>query len=369
MKNGETRYLFQTYLGVDPLTGKERRTTRRGFKTIKEAKQAERNLLLDVEENGLPSNQSEMSFKDVADLWYENYKTTVKASTAFNTKQKLDYMIAEYFEGVNVDKITVIFCQSLFIKLSQKYSMYANYASIINRILKYAVMLDIIKSNPIDKVIKPKAKEVEKKDNCYTKEELNTFLKLAKKENALFHTLLHTIAYTGLRRGEALALKWSDIDFEEKTLSVNRTTVYVDGKQVLQTPKTKASKRVIPIDNYTISVLKSWKLEQKKQHFKNGVSFLQGENLIFTNSCCTMFVPNEFSKKLRKFIKKYNLKPITPHGLRHTHASLLFESGIQPKEISDRLGHNNIQTTLDLYTHINDNQRYNVVEKFVNFMS
>ena len=96
---------------------------------------------------------------------------------------------------------------------------------------------------------------------------------------------------------------------------------------------------------------------------------MQGENLIFTNSYCTMFVPNEFSKKLRKFIKKYNLKPITPHGLRHTHASLLFESGIQPKEISDRLGHNNIQTTLDLYTHINDNQRYNVVEKFVNFMS
>lgn len=369
LKNGETRYLFQTYLGVDPLTGKERRTTRRGFKTIKEAKQAERNLLLNVEENGLPSSKSEKPFKEVADLWFKNYKTTVKASTAFNTKQKLDYMIAEYFEGVNVDKITVVFCQTLFIKLSKKYSMYANYTSIINRILKYAVMLDIIKSNPIDKVIKPKAKEVEKKDNCYTKEELNTFLKLAKKESALFYTLLHTIAYTGLRRGEALALKWSDIDFEEKTLSVNRTTVYVDGKQVLQTPKTKASKRVIPIDNHTISVLKSWKLEQKKQYFKNGVSFLKGENLIFTNSCCTMFVPNEFSKKLRRFIKKYSLKPITPHGLRHTHASLLFESGIQPKEISDRLGHNNIQTTLDLYTHINDNQRFSVVEKFANFMS
>ena len=368
-KNGETRYLFQTYLGIDPTTGKERRTTRRGFKTIKAAKQAERNLLLDVEENGLPSTQSGKSFKEISDLWFENYKTTVKASTAFNTKQKLDHMIAEYFEGVNVDKITVIFCQSLFIKLSQKYSMYANYASIINRILKYAVMLDIIKSNPIDKIIKPKSKEVEKKDNCYTKEELNNFLKLAKKESALFYTLLHTIAYTGLRRGEALALKWSDIDFEEKTLSVNRTTAYVDGKQVLQTPKTKASKRIIPIDDYTISVLKNWKLEQKKQYFKNGVSFLKGENLIFTNSYCTMFVPNEFSKKLRKFIKKYNLKPITPHGLRHTHASLLFESGIQPKEISDRLGHNNIQTTLDLYTHINDNQRYNVVEKFAIFMS
>ena len=74
----------------------------------------------------------------------------------------------------------------------------------------------------------------------------------------------------------------------------------------------------------------------------------------------------KFFKKLRKFIKKYNLKPITLTVYGHT-PRLLFESGIQPKEISDRLGHNNIQTTFDLYTHINDNQRFSVVEKFVNF--
>ena len=78
MKNGETRYLFQTYLGVDPLTGKERRTTRRGFKTIKEAKQAERNLLLNVEEYGLPSQKpNDPTFESIASLWFESYQTTV----------------------------------------------------------------------------------------------------------------------------------------------------------------------------------------------------------------------------------------------------------------------------------------------------
>ena len=87
MKNGETRYLFQTYLGVDPLTGKERRTTRRGFKTIKEAKQAERNLLLNVEEYGLQSQTpNNPTFESIASLWFESYQTPVKPTTAKNLK-------------------------------------------------------------------------------------------------------------------------------------------------------------------------------------------------------------------------------------------------------------------------------------------
>lgn len=369
-KNGETRYLFQTYLGIDPVTGKERRTTRRGFKTIKEAKQAERNLLLDVEENGLPSGKTKTTFKEIASLWFESYQNTVKPTTAKNLKSKLDTMIENYFEDIQINDITVVFCQDLFLKLSKKYVMYASYTSILNRIMRYAVLLDIINNNPLDKVIKPKSKEIQKKENYYTKEELNKFLTVAKKDSSqVFYTLTHTIAYTGLRIGEALALRWSDINFIDKMISVNHTLVTLDGEQVLQSPKTKASKRTISVDQYTLKLLKGWQLEQKKEFFKLGKPYLHDENFIFTNSTGTVYVPTEIGKILRRLIKRNNLKPISPHGLRHTHASLLFESGIQPKEISDRLGHNNIKTTLDLYTHINDNQRSNAVDKFIAFMS
>ncbi|WP_048690181.1 site-specific integrase [Streptococcus sp. 400_SSPC] len=369
-KNGETRYLFQTYLGIDPLTGKERRTTRRGFKTIKEAKQAERNLLLDVEENGLPSGKTKTTFKEIASLWFESYQNTVKPTTAKNLKSKLDTMIENYFEDIQINDITVVFCQDLFLKLSKKYVMYASYTSILNRIMRYAVLLDIINNNPLDKVIKPKSKEIQKKENYYTKEELNKFLTVAKKDSSqVFYTLTHTIAYTGLRIGEALALRWSDINFKDKMISVNHTLVTIDGEQVLQSPKTKASKRTISVDQYTLKFLKDWQLEQKKEFFKLGKPYLHDDNFIFTNSTGTVYVPTEIGKILRRLIKRNNLKPISPHGLRHTHASLLFESGIQPKEISDRLGHNNIRTTLDLYTHINDNQRSNAVDKFIAFMS
>lgn len=369
-KDGETRYMLQAYLGVDPVTKKEKRTTRRGFKTIKEAKKAERDLLLSVEENGFSSSDSETTFKEIASLWFESYQNTVKPTTAENLKIKLDTMIEDYFKNIKINDITVVFCQDLFLKLSKRYVMYYSYTSIINRVMKYAVMLDIINTNPLDKVIRPKAKEVKKKDNCYTKEELNEFLSIAKKNGTqVLYTLTHTIAYTGLRIGEALALKWSDINFKDKTISVNHTAVVVDGKQVLQSPKTKTSKRIISVDQYTLQILKDWQLGQKKEYFKLGKPYLYDDNFIFTNSAGSLYLATEVRQAMKRFIKRNNLKPISPHGLRHTHASLLFESGLQPKEISDRLGHNNIKTTLDLYTHINDNQRSSAVDKFIAFMS
>lgn len=372
-KNGETRYLFQTYLGIDPLTGKERRTTRRGFKTMKEAKQAERNLLLDVEENGLPLNQSDgfqdPTFEELAQLWLENYKTTVKPSTFENVKSKVEKMTEEHFEGMKLKKITVAYCQKIVIELSKSYVLYNHYLSVINRIFKYAVLMDVINSNPFDKVIKPKSRQTQRKGNFLTKEELKEFLKLAQNTTlSYFFPLVHLMSYTGLRQGEALALKWSDIDFENKKITVDKTAARIKEKQTLQTPKTKNSKRVISIDSATLSILKSWKKDQIKIYFKNGKHFEGEENFIFTNQRGEWVHIHNFIRYFKRFIADHKLKPITPHGLRHTHASLLFSAGVEPKNISDRLGHSTVQITLDLYTHITEEQRSDTVDKLLEYM-
>ena len=372
-KNGETRYLFQTYLGIDPATGKERRTTRRGFKTMKEAKQAERNLLLDVEENGLPLNQSDgfqdPTFEELAKLWLENYKTTVKPSTFENVKSKVEKMTEEHFEGMKLKKITVAYCQKIVIELSKSYVLYNHYLSVINRIFKYAVLMDVINSNPFDKVIKPKSRQTQRKGNFLTKEELKEFLKLAQSATlSYFFPLVHLMAYTGLRQGEALALKWSDIDFENKKITVDKTAVRIKEKQTIQTPKTKNSKRVISIDPATLSILKSWKKDQIKIYFKNGKHFEGDENFIFTNQRGEWVHIHNFIRYFKRFIADHKLKPITPHGLRHTHASLLFSAGVEPKNISDRLGHSTVQITLDLYTHITEEQRTDTVDKLLEYM-
>lgn len=372
-KNGETRYLFQTYLGIDPITGKERRTTRRGFKTMKEAKQAERNLLLDVEENGLPSNQSDgfhdPTFEELASLWLENYKTTVKPSTFENVRSKVEKMTEEHFKELKLKKITVAYCQRVVIELSKTYVLYNHYLSVINRIFKYAVLMDILDSNPFDKVIKPKSRQTQRKGNFLTKEELKEFLKLAQTTTlSYFFPLVHLMAYTGLRQGEALALKWSDIDFENKKITVNKTAVRIKEKQTIQTPKTKNSKRVISIDPATLSILKSWKKDQIKIYFKNGKHFEGDENFIFTNQRGEWVHIHNFIRYFKRFIADHKLKPITPHGLRHTHASLLFSAGVEPKNISDRLGHSTVQITLDLYTHISEEQRTDTVDKLLEYM-
>lgn len=372
-KNGETRYLFQTYLGIDPATGKERRTTRRGFKTMKEAKQAERNLLLDVEENGLPSNQSDgfqdPTFGELASLWLENYKTTVKPSTFENVKSKVEKMTEEHFKEMKLKKITVAYCQRVVIELSKTYVLYNHYLSVINRIFKYAVLMDVINSNPFDKVIKPKSRQTQRKGNFLTKEELKEFLKLAQSATlSYFFPLVHLMSYTGLRQGEALALKWSDIDFENKKITVDKTATRIKERQTLQTPKTKNSKRVISIDSATLSILKSWKKDQIKIYFKNGKHFEGDENFIFTNQRGEWVHIHNFIRYFNRFIADHKFKPITPHGLRHTHASLLFSAGVEPKNISDRLGHSTVQITLDLYTHITEEQRTDTVEKLLEYM-
>lgn len=372
-KNGETRYLFQTYLGIDPATGKERRTTRRGFKTMKEAKQAERNLLLDVEENGLPSNQSDgfqdPTFEELAQLWLENYRTTVKPSTFENVKSKVEKMTEEHFKELKLKKITVAYCQRVVIELSKNYVLYNHYLSVINRIFKYAVLMDVLNSNPFDKVIKPKSRQTQRKGNFLTKEELKEFLKLAQNTTlSYFFPLVHLMSYTGLRQGEALALKWSDIDFENKKITVNKTAARIKEKQILQTPKTKNSKRVISIDPATLSILKGWKKDQIKIYFKNGKHFEGDDNFIFTNQRADWVHIHNFIRYFKRFIADHKLKQITPHGLRHTHASLLFSAGVEPKNISDRLGHSTVQITLDLYTHITEEQQTDTVDKLLEYM-
>lgn len=371
-KKGETRYLFQTYLGIDPATGKEKRTTRRGFKTIKEAKAAERDLLLDVEENGFSNNEDfqNPTFAEVADLWLSSYKSTVKPTTYQGVKIKLDVMIDLYFTDMKIQQITVAYCQKVAIELSNRYILYTNYYSVISRIFKYATSIDIIKSNPLDKIIKPKNRPLKVKENYYTKQELTDFLKVCKENcKPVEYTFYHLLAFTGLRIGEAIGLMWSDVDFENKRLNISRTAVMIGKEQNVQDPKTKRSKRVITLDNETLNVLKLWKRQQIKEYFQAGKAYQHDSNYIFTNNKGKWLLTATMKVKLSSFFCKHNeLKKITPHGFRHTHASLLFEAGITAKIISDRLGHNNVQTTLDMYTHINDNQRVEVVDQLMDFI-
>ena len=118
----------------------------------------------------------------------------------------------------------------------------------------------------------------------------------------------------------------------------------------------------------TLSILKKWKKDQIKIYFKNGKHFEGDDNFVFTNESADWVQTQNFTRYFKRFIQDHGLKVITPHGLRHTHASLLFAAKVDPKSISDRLGHSSVKITLDLYTHITDEQRTDAIDKLIEYM-
>ncbi|MYV11769.1 site-specific integrase [Lactobacillus salivarius] len=373
-KDGSKAYMFNLYLGTDPVTGKQRRTTRRGFRTMAEAKTALSRLELEVMENGLPTSKRKiMTFEEVYKLWFEQHKATVKESSAYIHNTIIKVQVLPYFGTLRVDKIDTVYCQKQVNRIFKTLKNYNSAINLIRRIFDYAKVMKQIKTNPMNDVIIPKKRktldDTDKPVNFYTKEQLRTFLETLK-EHAPYqmYVAFRVMAFTGMRKGELAALKWSDVDFENGTISINKTVAFNNaGKFHIQTPKTRKSIRTISIDDTTLNALKTWKNELRKELFKQGQNIDKGDGFIFHTQKGN-FIIKYIDKFLPSFLKKYNLPPIKPHGFRHTHASLLFESGASIKEVQDRLGHENIKTTMDIYTHVTKSAREKTAEKFAKYI-
>lgn len=373
-KDGSKAYMFNLYLGTDPVTGKQRRTTRRGFRTMAEAKTALSRLELEVMENGLPTSKRKiMTFEEVYKLWFEQHKATVKESSAYIHNTIIKVQVLPYFGTLRVDKIDTAYCQKQVNRIFKTLKNYNSAINLIRRIFDYAKVMKQIKTNPMNDVIIPKKRktldDTDKPVNFYTKEQLRTFLETLK-EHAPYqmYVAFRVMAFTGMRKGELAALKWSDVDFENGTISINKTVAFNNaGKFHIQTPKTRKSIRTISIDDTTLNALKMWKNELRKELFKQGQNIDKGDGFIFHTQKGN-FIIKYIDKFLPSFLKKYNLPPIKPHGFRHTHASLLFESGASIKEVQDRLGHENIKTTMDIYTHVTKSAREKTAEKFAKYI-
>lgn len=223
----------------------------------------------------------------------------------------------------------------------------------------------------MDKVITPRIQEPKKPLNCYDKQQLKTLLSYLKYEKGLKdYVLFKTLAYTGLRIGELIALTWQDIDFIKGTINVNKTvSIGYHNKVIITDGKTESSNRTVTLDKETIQELKHWKQEQVRELLKCGYNAMDKKQLVFSNRYNTYFDKKTIVVKLKAYSKACNLPKITPHGLRHTHATLLFESGASIKQVQTRLGHRDASITMDIYTHITKDKRDEVPNLFVAAMN
>ena len=163
---------------------------------------------------------------------------------------------------------------------------------------------------------------------------------------------------TGLRLGEILALTWNDINFEDKTVSVNKSI----RQETIFNNKTETSIRTVPIPSNIIQKLKQFKITQNKERLSNGELYMPSD-LVFTTQIGTPINTSNLRKSYSRLLKKANITNIKFHALRHTYATRLFEEGVQVKTVQSLLGHSDINTTMNIYTHVTNDVKNDAVEK------
>lgn len=304
--------------------------------------------------------KDKMTVAQWMDIWYETYHVNWKEPTQILHKDIKDRVIKPLIGNcvlAELDKSTYI---RLFInKLKKKYA--SSTVKSYNRIFKLAVNAAVDDELlPRNRFTKISIQDDRVKDNYYEPEELYKLLDVAEEHtNETTYSSLLTLAYTGLRKGEANGLRWSDIDFKRQTVSVNRTR---DDNGV-RPPKTKNSYRTFPVDDIVISQLKKYKLWCKEMKFKYG-EHLSEDDYVFISYQNGKGISNStINYGLKKAIELANLKSITVHGLRHTHATILMNRGVISKVIAERLG--NTPEMIDkVYGHILKNTEDKAVQVF-----
>ena len=361
-KDGSIVYRANVYLGVDKVTGKDVKTSITG-RTKKEGKQKTKEAEITFLQNGSTRFQASniTTYKELASLWWESYKHTVKPNTQLNVRRLLDNHILPLFGSYKLDKLTTPLIQNVVNKLADKtnkgeegaFLYYDSLHALNKRILQYGVVMQAIPFNPAREVILPRNTQKAKREKVkhFENQELKKFLDYLDSLNLnrfryyYENTLYKFLLATGCRINEALALSWSDIDLDNAVVHITKTLNY---KQETNSPKSKASLRDIDIDQATVSMLKQYKRRQVQEAWQLGRS----ETVVFSDFIHEYPNNRTLQTRLRTHFKRAKVTNIGFHGFRHTHASLLLNSGIPYKELQHRLGHSTLSMTMDVYSHL-----------------
>jgi integrase len=156
---------------------------------------------------------------------------------------------------------------------------------------------------------------------------------------------------TGLRRGEVLALRWSDIDLDNSTLTVRRSVEQVKRQVTFKPPKTAKGRRLISLPSFTVDAFRKHRAEQAQERLQMGKGY-EDQDLLFAQYDGNVWLPDLFTASFRRMVRNAKIGHIRFHDLRHSHATQMLMQGIHPKVVSERLGHSSIAITLDTYSHV-----------------
>jgi integrase len=340
-------------------TEERRRETKAGFATQKACQAAMNKLLVAVDQQSYSAPTKASVREYLTKEWLPAVKATIKPSTYNSYAQHVECHVVPHIGTVKLQRLGGSQVNALYAKLADtgrkdgKSGLSAmpihHVHSCLHKACKDAVRWGHISRNPLDAADPPRKKRDGTREmRTWSKEQLKAFL-VAMKEERL-SPLWHLVAMTGMRRGEAIGLRWSDVDLENARLSVRRALIPINRDVVVSEPKTAKGRRVIALDPGTVEVLKAQAARQLDEQAQADDAWVE-TGLVFTAENGTALDPESVSRYFRQAVKKSLLSQIRLHDLRHTHATLALQAGIHPKVVSERLGHATISITLDTYSH------------------
>jgi len=357
-------------MGADPVTGKRRQKSQTVKGTKRDAQRRLREVLLSIEQSSYVK-PNKITLSEWLSQWLRDY---VSMNTTDRTQESYSYIV----EGHLIPSLGKVVLADLQPQDIQRY--YAEklnkgrtdgkgglsgrsvvyHHRILSKALDYAVKMGVVVRNVANLVEPPRVKKVTM--NTLSTEEVTRFLEAAKETD--YYVFFATLLYTGLRRGELLALRWRNLDLTKGNLTVVETAYKLcNGDYIIKEPKTAHSRRSVTLSTSLIELFRAYRIDQELLRIQLGVS-LNADDFVFIRPDGSPLNPSAVSLAFRRIIHKAGLKDIRIHDLRHTHATLMLQAGVNPKVVSERLGHASISITLDIYSHVLPGMQEAAVEKF-----
>ncbi len=362
----EKKGFFYMVLSYPDITGKRKTKWFPTGLPVKGNKKRAEKMLMQTRQTFEPECtpvQDDMMFSDFLLQWLEIAKPTIALTTYASYAGMAKSIIIPYFKERNTTLagLKAIDIQTFYMQQLKrvKASSAIHYHAVIHRALKYAVKIDLISVNPADKVERPKADKFI--GSFYDSDEMQALFEAAK--DTLLEIPIFLGAFYGLRRSEALGLKWDAIDFQNGTITIRHTVTSctIDGKHVQvakDTTKTKSRMRTLPL----VPVFKEKLLKMKEQQAE--YRRLCGKcydnrylEYICVDEMGTLISPHYLTAAFPKLLDKNELRRIRYHDLRHSCASLLLANGVPMKQIQEWLGHSDFSTTANVYAHLDYNSK------------
>lgn len=341
-------------VGRDPATGRRRQTTKGGFAT-KKAVEAALAEALQALSSGTFVAVDPQSVSEWIDRWLVTIASKIRPSTLRDYRMDLG-RVKDRLGHVKLQELRPLDVEEFYASLLVSGRRYGgglapktvrNIHIALRRSLADAERFGLVTRN-VAALVKPPVPE-RRELTTWTADEVRTFL--ASVEGHRLFAAFRLIATTGMRRGEALGLRWSAVNLKTGRVQINRSLSVVDNVLSWDAPKTARSRRTVSLDPETVAALQAHRKRQLEERMRAGDAWVD-DDLVFCTELGGEQHPDRFTRAFQAAAKRAGVPPIRLHDLRHTWATLALEAGIHPKVVSERLGHATTSITLDIYSHV-----------------